>query len=78
MKKEQLKKFMAYLKKQFPGCIEDQWTCDLIKNLIDYVYRTHGHSKGQARAIICNILPEVGLEELEEYLPDFDEWEPGC
>lgn len=30
---------MNYLKEQFPGCIEDHFTYDLIKNLIDYVYR---------------------------------------
>lgn len=48
---------------------------NLIKNLIDYVYREHGHTKNSARAIIASILPEVTYEELEAYLPDFDEWE---
>ena len=34
-----------------------------------------GHTKNSARAIIASILPEVTYEELEAYLPDFDEWE---
>lgn len=72
---EKVEVFMNYLKEQFPGCIEDHFTYDLIKNLIDYVYREHGHTKNSARAIIASILPEVTHEELEAYLPDFDEWE---
>lgn len=75
MNKDKLKVFMNYLKEQFPGCIEDHFTYDLIKNLIDYVYREHGHTKNSARAIIASILPEVTYEELDAYLPDFDEWE---
>lgn len=75
MNKDKLEVFMDYLKEQFPGCIEDHFTYDLIKNLIDYVYREHGHTKNSARAIIASILPEVTYEELEAYLPDFDEWE---
>ena len=70
MNKDKLEVFMSYLKEQFPG-----FTYDLIKNLIDYVYREHGHTKNSARAIIASILPEVTYEELEAYLPDFDEWE---
>lgn len=66
---------MEYLKEQFPRCIEDHWTYDLIKNLVDYAYRNHGHSKGAARAIVYSILPEVTPEEMEKFLPDFDEWE---
>ena len=38
MNKDKLEVFMNYLKEQFPGCIEDHFTYDLIKNLIDYVY----------------------------------------
>lgn len=75
MKKEALEKFVNYLKEQFPGCIEDHWTYDLVKNLIDYAYRTHGHSKGSAKGIIYSILPEVDFEEIDRFLPDFDEWE---
>ena len=59
MNKDKLEVFMNYLKEQFPG----------------YVYREHGHTKNSARAIIASILPEVTYEELEAYLPDFDEWE---
>lgn len=76
MKKKDLEKFMEYLKERFPGCIENQWTYKLITNLIDYAYRGNANRKGAARAIVCCILPEVGLEEMEKYLPDFDEWEP--
>ncbi len=75
MNKDKLEVFMNYLQEQFPGCIEDHFTYDLIKNLIDYVYREHGHTKNSAGAIIASILPEVTYEELEAYLPDFDEWE---
>lgn len=62
MNKDKLEVFMNYLKEQFPGCIEDHFTYDLIKNLIDYVYREHGHTKNSARAIIASILPEVTYE----------------
>ena len=48
MNKDKLEVFMNYLKEQFPGCIEDHFTYDLIKNLIDYVYREHGHTKNSA------------------------------
>lgn len=75
MKKKDFERFMGYLKEQFPGCIDDHWTYDLVKNLIDYAYRNHGHSKGVARNIVYSILPEVDVEEIEKYLPDFDEWE---
>lgn len=78
MKKKDLQKFMEYLKEQFPGCIDDHWTYDLVGNLIDYAYRNHGHSKGAARAIVCSILPEISFDETEKYLPDFDEWEVGA
>lgn len=78
MKREDFEKFVEYLKERFPGCVEDQWTHDLIYNLIDYAYRNHGHSKGAARAIVRNILPELDFEEIEKYLPDFDEWEVGA
>lgn len=75
MKKKDLQKFMEYLKERFPGSIDDEWTQHMISAVIDYAYRNHGHSKGAARAIVCSILPEVGFEEAEKYLPDFDEWE---
>ncbi len=75
MKKKDIEKFMEYLKEQFPGNINDDWTQRLITNIIDYAYRNHGHSKGAARAIVYSILPEVPPEEAEKFLPDFDEWE---
>ena len=73
MNKERIKALMEYLRKEFPGCIEDQFTYDMIVNLINYAYKTHGHSKGSAKYVICSILPEVDCEELEAYLPDFKE-----
>lgn len=75
MNKDKLNAFMEYLKEQFPGCIENHFTYDMIVNLIDYAYRNHGHSKGAARNIVYSILPEVTPEEMEKFLPDFDEWE---
>lgn len=75
MKKKDLERFMEYLKEQFPGCIEDDWTGKLIENIIDYAYRNHGHSKGVARNIVYSLLPDVSVEDAEKYLPDFDEWE---
>lgn len=75
MKRDKLEAFMNYLKEQLPGCIDNHFTYDLIVNIIDYAYRERGHSKGSARALIACVLPEVTYEELEAYLPDFDEWE---
>lgn len=64
-------KFMEYLKNEFPGCLDNHFTYDLVKNLVSYAYQTHGHSKGSARDFICDILPEVDPMELQQYLPDF-------
>ena len=63
MKKKDLEKFMEYLKEQFPGCIDDDWTGKLIENVIDYAYRNHGHSKGAARNIVYSLLPDVSVDE---------------
>ncbi|MCM1218802.1 MAG: hypothetical protein NC548_30325 [Lachnospiraceae bacterium] len=75
MKKKDLEKFMEYLKKQFPGSVEDDWTQRLIANIIDYAYRNHGHSKGAARNIVYSMLPDISPEDAEKFLPDFDEWD---
>jgi len=66
---------MEYLKETFPGSVDNQWPYDLVKNVIDYAYRNHGHSKGAARTIVYSILPDLSIEAAEKYLPDFDEWE---
>lgn len=73
MEKEKMAEFMNYLKNEFPNCFDNHFTYDLVENLVNYAYKTHGHSKGSARAIVCEILPEVDIAELERYLPDFSE-----
>ena len=62
---------MHYLKAEFPSVFNNHFTYELVENLVDYAYKTHGHSKGSARAIVCEILPEVDEEELKQFLPDF-------
>lgn len=62
---------MHYLKAEFPSVFNNHFTYELVENLVDYAYKTHGHSKGSARALVCDILPEVDEEELKQYLPDF-------
>ncbi len=74
MKKKDLEKFMEYLKERFPGSVDDDWTQHLISAIIDYAYRNYGHSKGAARNIVYSMLPDISLEDVEKFLPDFDEW----
>lgn len=72
MKQKDLEVFLNYLKEKYS--IENDFTQKMITNLIDFVYREYGNKKGAARNIIHSILPQIRIEELEKYLPDFDEW----
>lgn len=77
MKKKSFDRLIDYLDRIYPVAeMRNPFNYDLLKNLVDYAYREHGHSKGSARGIVCSIIPFVTEEELRPYLPDFDEWEP--
>lgn len=67
------KPFVEFLEAEFPELAEDHYLYDLLMNLVHYAYKTHGHSKGSARAIVAEIMPDVTVEELAPYLPDFAE-----
>lgn len=50
MNKDKLEVFMNYLKEQFPGCIEDHFTYDLIKiSLTMYIGSTVTQRTPQGR-----------------------------
>lgn len=63
--------FMNYLKEEFPSV---PWSCPwvryLVENVVKYAYTRHGHTKDEAKYMICDLLPEVSFEELE-MLPPF-------
>lgn len=65
--------FLNWLKEEFPNCLDAQFNWNLIENLIDYAYKTHGHSKGGAKGILAQIIPEITGEELDRFLPDFSD-----
>ncbi len=74
---EQKSAFLEFLTKEFGHTDESltpwSWTYEVIENMIDYVYREHGHVKGAAIRIIASLLPEVEESEVREYLPEYSE-----
>lgn len=68
-----IKTFMEFLRNEFPTVMDNHFTMDMVENLIRYAYKHKGHSKDSARFMIFDILPEVGWEEIEFYLPEFGE-----
>lgn len=59
--------FMAWLKEEFPECVDTSWNYDLVENLIDYVLENE-ESMYMFTRRLYDILPEVTISEIERFV----------
>jgi hypothetical protein len=57
---------MLYIKKEFPGVIDNHWNWDLLENIIDYAVSMY-NEKALIKFLI-NIIPEVTYEEYVNFM----------
>lgn len=59
---------MTYIKEEFPGTIDKHWNWNLLENIIDYGMENKNYSKGQLKNFLNEMIPEVTLEEIEQFI----------
>ncbi len=70
---EQKKDFVRYMEDEYPSVYNKSHARDLLVNLVDFVYREHGITAYSAISSLADIIPEVNEEDLEMFLPIFDD-----
>ncbi|MBO5609120.1 MAG: hypothetical protein J5929_01930 [Eubacterium sp.] len=69
---EAKEKFMNYMKEEFIDVPwENPFVRSMVENIVDYAYDKYGHSKGMAKYMIADIIPEISKDEIDDILPDF-------
>ena len=57
---------MLYIKKEFPGVIDNHWNWDLLENIIDYAVSMYNETA--LIKFLINIIPEVTYEEYVNFM----------
>ena len=57
---------MLYIKKEFPGVIDNHWNWDLLENIIDYAVSMYNETA--LIKFLINIIPEVTSEEYVNFM----------
>lgn len=59
---------MNYIKEEFPGTIDNHWNWNLLENILDYGVENKYYSVGQLANFLEEIIPEMTLEEIEQFV----------
>lgn len=62
--------FMLWLKEEFPGCIDNHWSFNLVENIIGYCIKHNPLGKDQLAYWISDMLPEVEFLEVAKFVND--------
>ena len=60
--------FLAWLKKNFPGCLDNQWDFDFVKNIIEYGFKHEMIGKDQLAYWISDMLSGVEFLEVARFM----------
>ena len=61
---DKIKEFLSYMENEFPKPMEHSFTRELVENVVRYAYENHGHTSWSAVYMICDIIPEICVEEV--------------
>lgn len=63
-------KCLQWIKEEFPGCLDNHFNYDLMENLIDWAMENKNVSKNQMINFLVDIVPEITMEEWQQFYID--------
>ena len=58
---------MNYIKKEFPGVIDNHWNYELLENIINFGIENKNYSVGQLVNFLDEMIPEITLKEIKRF-----------